>query len=308
MFDEGYGHERIQDGIMRAAEEELAYKLTQVYGAYRRRKDEYIFRVCPQCGNERWNFEINVSKQLYSCWVCSSGGSLTRLLRYNGIDYDITSLPAADRKGSGARHGSVVSAELRLPEGVEPVLISKGKVPALEYLRARRLDEDDVERYEMLWWPKEYRILFPLRDFAGGLIFWTARTILPRGYPKYIHAEVPKNNLLLILRGINEDKPLLLVEGIFDAIRAHKEGYTVIILMGSSISPTVKDYLRHTGREVTLCLDHDMAHKQPWMERDLARAVGRDKVTAKYLPEKDIGEIGVQGLDGLAGFVRSRVR
>jgi hypothetical protein len=78
--------------------------------------------------------------------------------------------------------------------------------------------------------------------------------------------------------------------------------------MGSSISPTVKDYLRHTGREVTLCLDHDMAHKQPWMERDLARAVGRDKVTAKYLPEKDIGEIGVQGLDGLAGFVRSRVR
>ena len=67
------------------------------------------------------------------------------------------------------------------------------------------------------------------------------------------------------------------------------------------------NYLRSERRPVVLVLDKDAARKQLEYERKLAQVLGEDKVKALYLSEKDVADVGLKGVEGLGGFVRSRM-
>jgi DNA primase len=113
---------------------------------------------------------------------------------------------------------------------------------------------------------------------------------------------------IIAYSGQSEDTAIYIVEGVFDAIRLNKMGKAVILLMGTAISDTVVEYLRANKRNVVLVLDNDAAKQQIEHQKNLSRALGEDHVKAIFLPEKDVAEIGLQGGEGFAGFVRSRLK
>jgi hypothetical protein len=44
-------------------------------------RDQYVIRVCPKCGDQRWHFAMSQAEGLYSCWVCNCRGTFKGLMR-----------------------------------------------------------------------------------------------------------------------------------------------------------------------------------------------------------------------------------
>ena len=47
--------------------------LAEIFGEYYRSNDEYLFS-CPFCKHYKRKLSINISKNIYKCWVCDSRG------------------------------------------------------------------------------------------------------------------------------------------------------------------------------------------------------------------------------------------
>jgi hypothetical protein len=284
--------------------EEVLDLIKQRVGAYKTRGNETVFQECPFCGNARANFELNMVKGVFHCWVCGESGGVRWLLQKLGIKYS-GELPAyrkpVEKKPEAA-------GELKLPEGV--VAIGQGDefTKLTEYLDSRGITKEDIKTYEILWWKAAGRVLFPFRNSAGNLIFWTARTIYKHIRPKYLHATVSKANRIITYYGHGEDDSVFIVEGVFDGLCLNKMGKTVIILMGSEISDTLKEYLRASKKDVVLVLDQDVAAKQMGYQMELGALLGKDRVKAFYIVGKDVAEVGLVGGEGFGGFVRSRLK
>ncbi len=270
-------------------------------GSYRQKRDEFIFHKCFACGNTRWNFEVNLTKYLYHCWVCGVGGHVGWLCKQLDIDIDLSHARAqmAVEKHTEAEKKAI------LPEGV--VGWDKSPKEAHDYLFSRGLTGEDIAKYKMMWWPEQARVVIPLYNAMGALQFWTARFIgNGRNVTKYIHAEVPKGELIMAF--YSEAPGIYLVEGIFDALRLHKEGKTVIVLMGTALSKTIVDYLRTAKQKVYIALDADATDRQLHHEEVLVRALGRENVEAIYLTHSDVADAGLHGDPGLLGFVKRKMR
>lgn len=283
--------------------EKVLNQLKESLGAYKNRGDEIIFKECPWCNNDKWNFEVNSVKLKWHCWVCGKGGNLPSLLNFMDIQYT-GDLPLPPKERPLESRGT---NEVYLPKGVVPLNQCKIKDKVMGYLGSRGITEADVLKYAVMWWPENERVLFPFRNSLGNLVFWTARTIYKNLQPKYLHPSISKSDRVIQYIG-SDDSAIYIVEGVFDAIRINKLGYTVVVLMGTDISDVIKDYLRATKKSVVLVLDNDAAAKQLKYEEELKRLLGEDQVKALYLPKGDVAVMGLQGKEGFGGFVRSRVR
>ena len=271
--------------------------VARIGGHYHKKRDELIFQICPFCGNSKDNFEINLYKMLYHCWAGGEGGSIKSLLYKLGIEYD-KELPEVRRVEKHVEKKALLPADV--------VGWDKSTKEARDYLHGRGITDEDIAKYRIMWWPKEARVVIPLFNAMGALQFWTARFIgKSRSVRKYLHAEVPKNELIMAFYG---DQPgVYLVEGIFDALRLHKGGKTVIVLMGTSLSTTIVDYLRSMKQKAYLALDSDATDRQLRHEEVLVRALGRDNVEAIYLTNSDVADAGLHGDSGLLGYVKRKV-
>ena len=96
----------------------------------------------------------------------------------------------------------------------------------------RGLTKEDILRYDIHYSIGEQRILFPSYDSNHNLNYYVARTIQPfEGY-KYKNAIAPKREVIFNEHLVEWDRPLYIVEGIFDAILSRKNAVPVL---GSSI-------------------------------------------------------------------------
>jgi DNA primase len=283
-------------------------------GAYRTRGAELVFKDCPFCGNAKWNFEFNTSKILGHCWVCGKGVSLQYLLWILDIQF-IGELPKTTRKNIHSREELV--GELRLPAGTIPIEQCKIKDKVIGYLSSRGITEEDIKIYEIMWCEYQMspegkriemqRVLFPFRNSVGNLIFWTARTIYKGVKPKYLGCSSVKSDRIIMYKGIRSE-PVMVVEGVFDAIRVNKDGYSVVILLGSGLYENVVSYLRFMKRKVCLVLDSDMISKQQKYADFLEKELGYGMVDAVYLPEKDVAEKGMaSGYHGFSGYIKAKL-
>jgi len=115
------------------------------------------------------------------------------------------------------------------------------------------------------------RIAIPIHNVKGEVVAYAGRFVgePPEGTPKYkLPPGFRKSQELFNLdRAIKEpaDKPLLIVEGFFDAMKIHDHGYRkVVSLMGSTLSSAQEELIRqHTTSDshVIVMLDENEAGK-----------------------------------------------
>ena len=103
------------------------------------------------------------------------------------------------------------------------------------------------------------RVVLPSFDSVGSLNYYVARTI-DDARPKYRNADSKKVNIVFNEIDIDWSRPIVLVEGIFDAIKAPENA---IPLLGSTLSKGSLLYGRLVSNqsEVFLSLDPDMKNK-----------------------------------------------
>ena len=115
------------------------------------------------------------------------------------------------------------------------------------------------------------RIAIPIHNAKGEVVAYAGRFVgeAPEGTPKYkLPPGFRKSQELFNLdRAIKEpaDKPLLIVEGFFDAMKIHDHGYRkVVAIMGATLSSAQEELIRqHTTSDshVIVMLDENEAGK-----------------------------------------------
>ena len=124
------------------------------------------------------------------------------------------------------------------------------------------------------------RIVIPIHNIKGEVVAYAGRWpgAPPDGTPKYkLPTGFKKGQEVFNLdRAIKEmtERPLVIVEGFFDAIKLHQQGYrNVAALMGSTMTAAQEDLIRrntNANSHIVVMFDEDEAGK-----------AGREEIAAR---------------------------
>ena len=265
----------------------------------KRARDNYAFH-CPFCNHRKPKLEINMGttedgNNPWECWVCETKGRTIRsLLKQLKTPREqaqevLKYLP----KGSEIEYKQL--SILELPKEFQPLWIaSKTSVIAntvRRYLYERGLTEHDFIKYNVGYATTgEYggRIIFPSYNASNQLNYFVARTY-DGNYFKYKNPEVSKD-IIFYENLINWNEPIILCEGVFDAIAIRRN---VIPILGKSISHSlIKKLITSKVNDIYIALDKDALKKAIQYCEQFIK-LGK-RVYLVELDEKDPSEMGFE--------------
>lgn len=145
------------------------------------------------------------------------------------------------------------------------------------------------------------RLMFPIRNLAGGICAFGGRALSNGDEPKYLNSpETPiyfKSSLLYGLgearQEIRNKNAAILVEGYMDAISAHQAGFkNTVACGGTSLTESQLNILKRFTRNVFFAFDRDTAGKMA-TERAISLGLSQEaniKIVVWKSPAKDPDE------------------
>ncbi|MAH43004.1 hypothetical protein CL614_04765 [archaeon] len=243
---------------------ELVTLLEKVLNKGYQLKNGEISFYCPFCHHHKKKLQINLENQKWHCWVCNHGGhKIGILLRKINAPSDIVKniLKLLNEHVSYLKDKKEDKKyKVALPKFYEPLWKKSSDLlykNAIYYLNKRGIGPEEILRYSIGYCASgEYknRIIIPSYDDNGKLNYFIARDMFSNSKMKYKNPPMSKDTVILELF-INWDEPIILCEGIFDAISIRKN---VIPLLGKFLSKTlVKKLIEKKTKSVYVSLDDD---------------------------------------------------
>jgi len=272
--------------------------------SHKRARDNYAFH-CPFCNHRKPKLEINMAtneegKNFWECWVCQTRGqSIRSLLKQLSTPRD----QAADilkylPKGTYVEYKGLSIVEL--PKEYQPLyLASTESVVAnmvRKYLYDRGLTDNDFIKYSIGYATTgEFggRVIIPSYSESGQLNFFVARTY-DGNYFKYKNPEASKD-IIFFENLINWNQPIILCEGVFDAIAIRRNA---IPILGKSISDALyKKIIVGKVQDIYVALDTDARDKAVQIAEKFLNQGKR--VFLINLSDKDPSEMGFRAFTEL---------
>jgi DNA primase len=267
---------------------------------------------CPiHNGSNPTQFRVETDKNLWNCFSeCKHGGNvLDFIAKKEDIPIHDAALKACEWFGIPLDEVKTTGSqdEPELPAGTPPDAAAKPAKPAPTpenttpnpplkfrldkldrahpYFTERAIAQEAIIDFGLGYFTGDKgimvgRITIPIHNVKGEVVAYAGRWPgdPPNGTPKYRLPTGFRKGLELfnLDRAIQEpaDKPLVIVEGFFDAVKLHQHGCRkVVALMGSSMSAAQEELIRkHTNgqSQAIVMLDED----------DAGRA-GRDDIAAR---------------------------
>jgi DNA primase len=168
--------------------------------------------------------------------------------------------------------------------------------PARNYLFKRGLSWEDIYYWKIGFCskgPLKNRIIIPSFDYFGKINYYVARDISNTVmYSPYLNPGVLSSRIIFNELYIDYNKPFLLVEGVFDAMKMRNKDYNVIPVLGSHLeeeSLLFQKIVQHDS-DVILCFDPDAKAKQLAVaEKFLMYDISVSELDVS--PYKDPGEV-----------------
>jgi DNA primase len=267
--------------------------------SHKRARENYAFS-CPKCNHHKPKLEVNLhtnekGENPFECWVCGfKGRTIKSLLKQLQVPaeqaYEILKYV---RKGDEIGYAPTTSVEL--PKEFQALYtasttsIIANKVR--KYLYRRGFTDKDFLKYNIGYCTSgEYtgRIIIPSYNANNQLNFFVARTF-EDAYHKYRNPEASKD-IIGFENLINWNMPIILVEGVFDAIAVKRNA---VPILGKSLSKSlIKKIVSSEVEDIYIALDKD-AFKKALQYTEQFLNMGK-KVYLVDMQDKDPSEMGFE--------------
>ncbi len=272
--------------------------LSQILGDYKEMgKGEHYFS-CPFCHHHKKKFAVNILKNKWKCWVCGSRGN-----HLIGLFKKLDVSPAQIKELKKCLNDDDIKSyvdtsdevvELHLPYEFKPLwkpVDSFEYKHAISYLKKRDISGYDIIRYRMGYCESgQYggRIIVPSYGIDGKLNYFIARAYHDTNM-KYKNPPVSKN-VVVFEEQINWNEPIVLVEGVFDAISVRRNA---IPMLGKFLPKKLEvKLLENQVKNVYILLDDDARTEALQLEQKL-KSFGMN-VSQVSVSGGDAGELGFQ--------------
>lgn len=270
-----------------------------------RSRGNYAFH-CPNCNHHKSKLEINLTitennLNPWECWVCGAksgfkGRNILSLFKKLKVDSN-----KYEQLRYIVKYSTPVTSQpkdsIYLPKEFKSLNnISKKNIigrHAISYLNKRGISHQDIIKYNIGYCDEGLyanRIIIPSYDENGLLNYFSARTFDKNEKNKYQNPSVEKDNIIAFDLYINWELPIILVEGMFDAITIKRN---VIPLLGKTLSKSlIKKIIESGTPKIYISLDTD-AYKESLIYCKQFMEYGKEV----YLVEnknKDASEIGFE--------------
>lgn len=250
--------------------------LKNVLGDCEKISNEVLF-TCPFCNHKKKKLSVNIVKNAWKCWVCDASGKkvfslikrfgeqdqinqwikLDNTIKVDDFDQQIIDLFSKKTKKKQS---------LQLPN--DYLFLGRNDLPsdsfsALKYLKERGITAEKIKQYKIgycAYGEFENRIIIPSFDEDGDCNYFIARTYSSDSF-RYKNPPIAKSKMIFNELLIDFKKPVTIVEGVFDAIRA---GHNAAPLLGSTLSnrSLLRKRIVENNTVVYLALDADAIKKQ----------------------------------------------
>ena len=272
--------------------------------SHKRARDNHAFH-CPFCNHRKPKLEINMAtneegKNFWECWVCQTKGRTIRsLLKQLNTPKD-TAVDILKYVPRGSHIEYKQLSIIELPKEYQPLYsASTTSVVAnlvRKYLYERGLTDNDFIKYSIGYCTTgDYggRVIFPSYTESGTLNYFVARSY-DGNFFKYKNPETSKD-IIFYENLINWNAPIILCEGVFDAIAIKRNA---IPILGKSLSLSLyKKILTSKLTDIYIALDTDAQTAALSIAEKLTSA--GFKVYLVELPDKDPSEMGFKNFTKL---------
>jgi hypothetical protein len=241
---------------------------------------------CPKCNPPHHKPKLFVNKQTMKahCFVCGFKANgldqiayaMGKRKKYNQNSHNSSEIISLLRKRIET-YAEAEDKKIKLPYGLFDISNSPQDIvyPAINFLKKRGVCDDDIVRWRMMYGaakdPKHNmrgRIVIPSYGNNGKINYYIGRSVFdpPKDQQFFLNYKLPpadvisKNEIIFNEVDIDWELDIVLVEGVFDAIKISN----AIPLLGKSLSEESKIFkkiLEHDA-SIIMMLDGDAAKDQ----------------------------------------------
>ena len=275
--------------------------LSNALGSYLTLKGNELAFYCPFCNHHKQKLQVNTETQKWHCWTCNSGGKkLTSLLRKLDVDRKTISIIReiyGDSNWTPQQEDADTKVFISLPKefislAEEPKGFNPEYKHAIHYLTERGITQKDIIKYNIGYCVEGLyarRVIVPSYNSDGSLNYFVSRSYYPEEKMKYKNPPISKN-IICFESQVNWEEPIILCEGVFDAITIKRNA---IPLLGKFPSKQLVEKIFMSGVDsIIISLDND-AINEALKAAEYFRKNGIN-VRMMYLKDKDASEMGYE--------------
>tara|TARA_Y100000385_G_scaffold189793_1_gene196114 strand:+ start:6815 stop:7750 length:936 start_codon:yes stop_codon:yes gene_type:complete len=280
----------------------LVTLVNSVLGTGKKTSRGNLAYTCPYCNHHKPKLEINFTENKeglnpWHCWVCDKKGKsiMPLLFQSKASPTKIAEAKSLVKDTNSNAKYSIKSADaIKLP--AEYICLTQQnnnsiiRKHAIAYLKKRGITSTDFIKYNIGYCEEgiyKNMIIIPTYDKDGILNYFVARSFEKDSFIKYKNPQVSRD-IIPNEHFINWSLPIILCEGVFDAIAIKRNA---IPLLGKNIqSNLMKKLITTQVNKIYIALDRD-AIKQALRFCELLLAEGKE-VYLVDLQDKDPSEMG----------------
>jgi DNA primase len=260
------------------------------------KNDDYMFN-CPFCKHKKPKLVINIVSGKYNCWTChppTKGKNPVNIFKKLNIDRSYIIELAKYFKDSSNIKIENENNQVFLPKEYISLKYKNDTIEfkqAITYLLKRGLSIEDIVKYNIGYCDSgkyKDRIIIPSYNEKFSLNYFIARSIYEDAFQKYDAPKCNRTEVIGFENTINWDVPIILCEGVFDAIAIKRNA---IPLFGKTIPRSVMlKIATNKVKTIYLALDKD-AIRESLDNAEQLMKLGKD-VYLVNLEEKDPSSLG----------------